>query len=251
MTSIAIRTEALTRDFKTTRAVDRLCIEVPRGTVFGFLGPNGSGKTTTIRMLLGTLEPTSGRAQVLGLDVARQSDEIRARCGALLEHCGVYERLSAEDNLELYGRICDMPANERRARIQELLETFGLWRRRRDGAGTFSRGMKQKLAVARALLPRPELVFLDEPTAGLDPLAAAELREELASIVRREGVTVFLTTHNLSEAEKLCSQVAVIRSGTLLAQGSPDELRARSPRPAAQSVTLEDAFLSLVKGGCV
>jgi ABC-2 type transport system ATP-binding protein len=237
-----IRTEGLTRQFKTTRAVDELDIEVTRGSVFGFLGPNGSGKTTTIRMLLGILRPTSGRAEVLGFDVKRESDEIRRRCGALLEHCGLYERLSAEDNLELYGRICDMPLNDRRPRIKQLLEAFGLWERRKDGAGTFSRGMKQKVAVARALLPRPEIVFLDEPTAGLDPLAAADLRDELASIVTREGVTVFLTTHNLPEAEKLCSKLAVIRNGRLLAQGTPAQLRGETP-----SQTLEDAFLKLVK----
>src|SRR5258705_10198924 len=162
MADVVIWTQGLTRQFKTTRAVDALDIEVTRGSVFGFLGPNGSGKTTTIRMLLGILEPTSGRAEVLGFDVKRESDEIRRRCGALLEHSGIYERLSAEDNLEFYGRICDMPVDDRRSRIKQLLEAFGLWERRKDGVGTFSRGMKQKIAVARALLPRPEIVFLDE-----------------------------------------------------------------------------------------
>src|SRR5262245_1412534 len=122
MADAVIRTERLSRQFKTTRAVDELDIEVTRGSVFGFLGPNGSGKTTTIRMLLGILEPTSGHAEVLGFDVKRESDEIRRRCGALLEHCGLYERLSAEDNLELYGRICEMSVNDRRLRIKQLLE---------------------------------------------------------------------------------------------------------------------------------
>ena len=226
MAESIIRTQTLTRDFKSTRAVDSLSIEVPKGIVFGFLGPNGSGKTTTIRMLLGLLEPSAGNAEVLGFDTARHPDDIRLRSGALLEHPGIYERMSAEDNLQLYARIWNMRQGERRARIKELLDSFGLWDRRKDPAGTWSHGMKKKLAVARAMLHRPALLFLDEPSAGLDPVAAAGLREELASVVRREGVTVFLTTHNLSEAEKLCSRVAVIRQGRLLAEGPPDELRA-------------------------
>ena len=227
MAASVIRTQTITRDFKSTRAVDALTIEVPRGTVFGFLGPNGSGKTTTIRMLLGLLEPTSGKAEVLGFDTVKKPDDIRLRCGALLEHPGLYERLSAEDNLQVYARIWNMREVERRARIKELLESFGLWDRRKDPAGTWSHGMKKKLAVARAMLHRPALLFLDEPSAGLDPVAAVGLRDELASVVRREGVTVFLTTHNLSEAEKLCSRVAVIRQGRLLAEGPPDQLRDR------------------------
>ena len=234
MAEIVIRTEGLTRDFPATRAVDGLSIEVPRGAVFGFLGPNGSGKTTTIRMLLGLLEPTSGKASVLGFDAASQSDQIRLRSGCLLEYSGLYERLSVEDNLELFGSIWKIPKLERRARIQELLQTFGLWERRREAAGIWSRGMKQKLAVARALLHRPPLIFLDEPTAGLDPVAASTLREDLAALTRREGVTVFLTTHNLPEAEKLCSRVAVIRQGKLLAEGSPAQLRAQKAGHRAQ-----------------
>jgi ABC-2 type transport system ATP-binding protein len=228
MKDVVVRAEALTRDFQKIRAVDALNIEVARGTVFGFLGPNGSGKTTTIRMLLGLLEPTSGKAEVLGFDVSTESEKIRLRSGALLEHPGIYERLSAEDNLELYGRIWQLPAGERRTRIKQLLESFRLWDRRKEIAGTWSRGMRQKLAVARTMLHRPVLIFLDEPTAGLDPIAANGLREELMTLVHREEVTVFLTTHNLSEAERLCSKVAVIRQGRLLAHGHPDELRARA-----------------------
>lgn len=236
MSSIAIRTESLTRDFATVRAVDGLSLEVPTGIVCGFLGPNGSGKTTTIRLLLGLLEPTSGRASVLGFDTLTQAHEIRSRSGALLEHPGLYERLSAADNLEFYGRVWRLPAGERRARGQELLTRLGLWDRRRETVATWSRGMKQKLSMARALLHRPALLFLDEPTAGLDPVAAAALREDLQSLVAREGVTVFLTTHNLSEAEKLCSRVGVIRRGKLLAVGHPDELRATAGGPRAEVV---------------
>jgi len=200
---------------------------VPPGIVFGFLGPNGAGKTTTIRLLLGLLEPTDGRAEVLGHDTRTAAGGIRERAGALLEHHGLYERLSAEDNLAFYARVWRLSAAARRARVRELLEPLGLWERRREAVGRWSRGMKQRLAVARALLHHPALLFLDEPTAGLDPVAAASLRDELAALVAREGVTVFLTTHNLAEAERLCQRVGVIKQGRLVAVGHPDELKAR------------------------
>jgi ABC-2 type transport system ATP-binding protein len=234
MTDYAIRSDNLTRVFGTVRAVDHLALEVPKGMIFGFLGPNAAGKTTTIRLLLGLLEPTEGRAEVLGFDTQTQADEIRSQAGALLEHSGLYERLSAEDNLEFYGRIWHMPADARQTRIEELLTHLGLWERRKETVGTWSRGMKQKLAIARALLHRPPLIFLDEPTAGLDPIAAAALREDLAALAAREGVTVFLTTHNLAEAETLCRLLGVIRQGKLLAIGSPDELRARQGTPRVE-----------------
>ena len=233
--SIAFRTDALTRAFTTresalaqeVRALDSLTIEVPAGIIFGFLGPNGAGKTTTIRLLLGLLEPTSGAAEVLGYDTRTHADQIRERTGALLEHGGLYERLSAYDNLDFFARIWHLRERERRARIQELLEQFGLWPRRDDSVRTWSRGMRQKLAVARAILHRPQLVFLDEPTAGLDPVAAAQLRDDLAALAQREGTSIFLTTHNLAEAERLCSYIGVVARGRLVGAGHPDELRAR------------------------
>jgi ABC-2 type transport system ATP-binding protein len=154
----------------------------------------------------------------------------------LLEFAGLYERMSAEDNLDFYGRIYHMPAPDRRARIKELLTRLDLWERRKDQVGKWSRGMKQKLAVARALFHHPPLVFLDEPTAGFDPVAAAALRDDLSGLVAREGVTVFLNTHNLAEAERLCAQVGVIRQGKLLIVGSPDELRVREGRPQAEII---------------
>lgn len=222
-----IRTQSLSRSFKTVQAVSQIDLHIPPGIVFGFLGPNGSGKTTTIRLLLGLLEPTGGSAEVFGLDSRSQAAAIREQTGALLEHTGLYERLTAEDNLELYGRIYHIPADRRKARIKELLTHIQLWERRREVVGSWSRGMKQKLAIARALIHQPRLIFLDEPTAGLDPLAAAALREDLERLVKENQVTVFLTTHNLVEAERLCQQVAVIQKGKLLATGKPDELRSR------------------------
>lgn len=226
MSEYAVKTTNLTRDFANIRAVDQLSIEVPAGTVFGFLGPNGAGKTTTIRLLLGLLEPSAGTAEVLGYDIRNKPDAVRERSGALLEHSGLYERLSAEDNLEYYARIWHLSARLRKDRIRELLTHLDLWDRRREAVASWSRGMQQKLAVARALLHRPALLFLDEPTAGLDPMASVSLREDLAALAAKEGVTVFLTTHNLAEAEKLCQLVGVIRNGKLIACSPPAELRA-------------------------
>jgi ABC-2 type transport system ATP-binding protein len=230
-TNHAISIQNLTKDFDTVRALDSLSFEVPSGTIFGFLGPNGAGKTTTIRLLLGLLEPSSGDARVLGFDTRSQADQIRARTGALLEHTGIYEQMSAENNLTFYARAFCVPEAERRARIQELLTHMGLWERRKDQAGNWSRGMKQKLALARTLLHRPRLILLDEPTAGLDVQSAVAIREDLEALVSQEDVTIFLTTHNMVDAEKLCHQVAVIRDGRLVAVGSPEKLKAQASSP--------------------
>ena len=236
MSNNAIRIENMSRDFDTTRALDGLSLEVDAGTVFGFLGPNGAGKTTTIRLLLGLLEPTSGRAEVLGYDTVTQAEEVRARTGALLENSGIYEQMSAEDNLEFYGRINEMAKSERNARIKELLTNIGLWDRRKEKAADWSRGMRQKLALARAMFHRPPLVLLDEPTAGLDVSSAVAVREDLTLLAAREGVTVFLTTHNMGEAEKICNQVGVIRAGKLVTIGHPDDLRAQAGKPQVEIV---------------
>jgi len=236
-----IVTKKLCRRFGEIRAVEDLDLEIPMGSIFGLLGPNGSGKTTTVRLLLGLLEPSSGSAQVLGYDTRSESDRIRQESGALLEHDGLYERLTAEDNLDFYGRLWRLQEPERRIRIEDLLRHIGLWDRRRERVSTWSKGMKQKLAVARALLHRPRLVFLDEPTTGLDPLAAVALREELGQLARKEGVTVFLNTHYLAEAEKLCDLVGVIRNGRLAAVGTVGEVR-------KGQASLEDAFLALMEG---
>lgn len=262
----AIFTENLTRDFKGIRAVNQLNLQVPSGQVFGFLGPNGAGKTTTIHLLLGLLAPTAGTAKVLGYDIGRAAEKIREQTGVLLEYTGLYERLTVEDNLEFYGRIWGMAASERQARSKELLSQLGLWERRKEVVGKWSKGMKQKLAVARAIFHRPALIFLDEPTSGLDPVSASQLHQDLMDLVRHEGTTIFLTTHNLAEAEQLCNLVAVIREGQIIAYGSPAELRglgttpqaeiegtnftpaliaALKARPEVAGVTLKDNLLSL------
>jgi len=234
MSGPAIRVSGLVRDFPKVRALDHLTFEVPAGMVFGFLGPNGAGKTTVIRVLLGLVDPTEGETEVFGFDPRRQGDAVRLRAGALLEHNGVYERLTAEQNLDFFARAWHMPRGDRAPRIRELLSQFGLWERRDETVGRWSRGMKQKLAVARAVLHRPPLVFLDEPTAGLDPVASASLRDDLARLAGQEGVTIFLTTHNLAEAERLCGLVGVIRRGRLLGFGTPAELRSARGAPVVR-----------------
>lgn len=231
MREFAIRTMDLSRDFGPTRALDRLSIEAVSGEIFGFLGPNGAGKTTTINLLLGLLEPSEGCAEVLGFDTRKHAARVRARAGALLEDTGLYEQMSAADNLEFYGRVWHMSAAERKARTKELLTGIGLWDRRNESVGKWSKGMQQKLALARAVFHRPELIFLDEPTAGLDVMSAVAVREDLAALASHEGVTVFLTTHNMAEAEKLAHRVAVIRGGQLVAMGAPDALRASMGGP--------------------
>jgi len=252
---LAIRAVDVRKQFGKVIALDGATFEVPRGIVFGFLGPNGAGKTTVIRTLLGLLRLDGGEASVLGFDVRTQSDSIRERTGALLEHDGLYKRLTAEQNLDFAGRIWRVPRAERRRRIEALLTRLGLWERRKAPVAEWSRGMTQKLAVARALLHRPELVFLDEPTAGLDPVAAAALRDDLEHLATEEGVTVFLTTHNLAEAERLCAQIGIINRGRVVALGTPGELRdaVAAPTVIIRGPTITPAHVQMlnVRNGVV
>jgi ABC-2 type transport system ATP-binding protein len=200
-----------------------MTFQVERGHVLGLLGPNGAGKTTTVRMLTALIGPTEGTATIDGFDVRTHPDEVRARVGILTETPGLYEKLSAEANLDFFGRLYGLDAATRAERIEHYLRLFSLWDRRRDIAGSFSRGMKQKLAIARALLHEPSVVFLDEPTAALDPEAAFVVREAIEGL-REAGRTIVLATHNLDEADRLCDQVAFVRGG-LLRIDTPARLR--------------------------
>lgn len=223
MPELAIRTQGLSRDLNGERVVDDVSLDIERGSIFGLLGPNGAGKTSTIRLLLGLLRPTRGRAEVLGLDTRSEGSEIRARSGVLFEHAGLCERLTATDVLEFAGRCWHMPRADRDARAEELLKRLDLWERRDEPVGEWSKGMKQRLAFARAIFHGPELVFLDEPTSGLDPVASHTLRRQLVGLSRK-GVTIFLSTHDIGVAERICDRVGVLNGGRLLACGPPEEL---------------------------
>ncbi len=219
-----IQMSSLTRRFGDTVAVRDLTLDVQAGEIFGFLGHNGAGKTTTVRLLNGIYSPTSGRACVLGLDAQADGPALRTQTGVLTETPSLDERLSAEDNLAYYADLFSLPAAEVRPRIRALLDEFGLAERARDRVGGFSKGMKQSLALARALIHRPKVLFLDEPTASLDPVAARHVHDLIERLVKREGCTVFLCTHNLVEAQRLCHRVAVMQHGQLKALGTPAEL---------------------------
>ena len=216
-----IRTHELTRRFEETTAVDRLNLEVPAGEVFGFLGPNGAGKTTTIRMLTCLIGPSEGEAEVAGFSIRRQAPEVRRRVGILTEAPGLYDSLTAERNLAFFAALYEV--EDAAGAIERYLRLLGLWERRHEPAGTFSKGMRQKLAIARALLHEPQVLFLDEPTSGLDPEAAHLVREFIHEL-RREGRTIFLCTHNLDEADRLCDRIGIFHQ-RLLALDTPAALR--------------------------
>jgi ABC-2 type transport system ATP-binding protein len=217
-----IHTEGLTKRFKETLAVDGLNLDVAEGQVFGFLGPNGAGKTTTVRMLTSLIEPTSGSATIAGFVLGRQDTKIRRTVGVLTETPGLYDALSAFYNLKIYAELYEV--KDILGQIEKYLKMLGLWERRYDATGTFSKGMKQKLAIARALLHEPRILFLDEPTAGLDPEGAHLVREFIAQL-KKEGRTIFLCTHNLDEADHLCDRVGVFKTH-LLVVDTPAKLRA-------------------------
>jgi ABC-2 type transport system ATP-binding protein len=224
MTTNVIEIHELSRQFGHVKALNGLSGEVHEGEVFGLLGPNGAGKTTSVRLLNGVLAPSGGWVRVLGLDPLSQGTDVRRRTGVLTETPSLYERLTARDNLAIFGKLYGVREPKLTARVNELLGLFGLQDRAEDRAGGFSKGMKQRLALARALLHEPEVLFLDEPTSGLDPEAARQVMQLIAQLSRRQGRTVFLCTHNLDEAQRLCDRVAVMHKGSLLAAGTLDEL---------------------------
>ena len=221
-----IDTQNLTRTFGNLTAVDNLTLNIEKGEVFGFLGPNGAGKTTTIRMLACLIAPTKGTATVAGYNIQKDPLKVRQSVGILTENPSLYERLTAYENMDFFAQAYGITDNaERQKRIQELLEFFHLWDRRNDRVGGFSKGMKQKLAIVRATVHRPPVMFLDEPTAGLDPESAKEIRDLMAELSQREKCTILLSTHHLEDAEKLCRRVLIMNKGKCLLIGSPDELR--------------------------
>ncbi len=260
MVNKAIEVSQLTKVYPTgkasqpLRAVDGIDFVVPEGEVFGFLGPNGAGKTTTIRMLTGLSRPTSGHARVLGFDLASDMTRIKKRIGVVPEASNLYDELSAFDNLVFAMQLYGIPRGERAARAEDLLLRFRLSEKRDMPFAKLSRGMKRALTIAAALAHRPPLVFLDEPTTGLDVMSARNLRRMIAGL-RDEGVTVFLTTHYLEEAERLCDRIALIVKGRIVALDTVDGLKAATQDTPVVEVTLADASNAIetrrIEGGDV
>ncbi len=230
--------EGLTRRFGELVAVDHLALEVGRGEVFGFLGHNGAGKTTTVRLLNGVLDADAGTARVLGFDPVGEGPALRRHTGVLTETPSLDERLTALDNLRIYADLYGVPEPEVQSRVQTLLESFELADRAEEKVASFSKGMKQRLALARALVHEPELLFLDEPTAGLDPVAAHHVHELILRL-SQERHTVCLCTHNLAEAQQLCDRVAVLEHGRVLAVGTPAELIQQYARRLSLEIEIE------------
>ena len=218
-----VHTEQLGKKFGENWAIRDLTLSIERGEVFGLLGPNGAGKTTTMRMLACLIAPTEGTASVFGHDIRRNPTGVRQRVGILTDSAGLYETLSAQENLEFFAKLYDLDPPEVHRRAEHYLKLLGLWERRRDPAGTFSSGMKQKLSMARALIHDPSVLLLDEPTAALDP-ESAKLVRDFISQLRGQGRTIVLCTHNLAEAQNLCDRVAIIKK-TLLRVGTPRQLQ--------------------------
>jgi ABC-2 type transport system ATP-binding protein len=240
--SPAIETTNLTRDFGAFRAVDQLSLRVERGRFYGFLGPNGAGKSTTIKMLTGLLAPTSGVMRILGEDMSDPSRalEVKRRIGVVPENLALFDNLTAREHLTFVGRMYQLPLETIRTRADELLAMMNLDTETTKLTLEFSHGMKKKLALASALIPNPDLLFLDEPFEGVDAVASRVLRDTLKQVVGR-GATVFLTSHVLEIVERLCTDVGIIARGRLVHQGSMADLR--------QTGTLEDTFISVAGSG--
>jgi ABC-2 type transport system ATP-binding protein len=248
MNGAAIVTEKLTRRFGNLTAVDAIDLTVAAGQFFGFLGPNGAGKSTTIKMLTGLLAPTSGRMNLLGLDFVSHSVEVKRQIGVVPEGMGLFERLSGSEYLNFVGRMYGLDRATTQQRSAELLEFMQLADRPKSVIADYSHGMQKKLALAAAVIHGPRILFLDEPFEGVDALAAGALKALLGRMTER-GVTIFLTSHVLEIVERLCSHVAIIHKGRLVAQGSLDELRAGIAGEEGSKTTLEQVFLSIVGQG--
>jgi ABC-2 type transport system ATP-binding protein len=219
-----IDTENLTRKFGNLTAVDNLTLHVDEGEVFGFLGPNGAGKTTTVRMLCCLISKTSGAAKIADYEVGNEADALKIRkiIGLVPDNVGLYDDLTAYENLDFYGKLYKCTESQRKENIKRFLDMLGLWEKRDVLAGTFSKGMKQKLAIARALVHDPEILFMDEPTANLDPESAKTVRDFILQL-KNEKKTIFLNTHNLDEAQRICDRIAILNT-QLKAIGTPEEL---------------------------
>ena len=235
-----IRVQDLVKTFGEFRAVDGITFAVKPGEIFAFLGPNGAGKTTTIKMLTTLLRPTSGSLTLDGLDPAKQQNEARKRFGIVFQDPSLDGELTAYENMDIHGVLYGVPSRLRAERTEKLLKLFELWERRDGFVKTFSGGMKRRLEIARGFLHTPKILFLDEPTLGLDPQSRNQLWSHVKHVNETEGVTVFLTTHYMDEAERVAQRIAIIDHGKIVAQGTPDELKEQT-----KTDSLEGAFLAL------
>jgi ABC-2 type transport system ATP-binding protein len=235
-----IRAENVTRKFGDFTAVDGVSFEVAAGEIFAFLGPNGAGKTTTIRMLTTLLAVTSGKLEIDGLDLTRHKNEVRRRFGIVFQDPSLDQELTAWENMDLHGALYGVPRKLRRERSETLLTTFELWDRKDSPVNEFSGGMRRRLEIARGLLHTPKLLFLDEPTLGLDPQSRSQLWAHVKNLNQKDGVTIFLTTHYMDEADRAASRIAIIDHGRIVALGTSRELKEKTG-----TETLQDAFLAL------
>jgi ABC-2 type transport system ATP-binding protein len=245
MPEVAIQTQSLTRRFGNLTAVDGIDLQVTAGQFFGFLGPNGAGKSTTIKILTGLLAPTSGSIQLLGMDFAANPVEVKRQIGVVPEGMGLFDRLTGSEYLKFVGRMYGLDRATTQRRSEELLDFMQLADRHKTLIADYSHGMQKKLALAAAVIHGPRILFLDEPFEGVDALAAGALKALLARMADR-GTTIFLTSHVLEIVERLCSHVAIIHKGRLVAHGSLEELRAGISGEAGSKTTLEQIFLSIV-----
>ena len=235
-----IRVRNLVKNYGDFAAIRDISFDVAQGEIFAFLGPNGAGKTTTIKILTTLLKPTSGEVELDGLNPAVQHNEVRRRFGIVFQEPSLDEDLSAYENMDLHGRLYGVPAKIRAERIEKLLNLFELWERRKDHTKVFSGGMRRRLEIARGLLHTPKILFLDEPTLGLDPQTRNQLWTHVMKLNQEEHLTVFLTTHHMEEVERVAERIGIIDHGKIVAQGSAAELKAQTGAD-----TLEQAFLKL------
>jgi len=235
-----IKVENLTKKFGDFMAVDNVSFSVNKGEIFAFLGPNGAGKTTTIRMLTTLLKPTSGRVLINGSDPVREQNDVRRSFGIVFQDPSLDDELTAQENMEFHGVLYGVPKDIRRKRIEELLKFVELWDRKSDLVKNFSGGMKRRLEVARGLVHHPKILFLDEPTLGLDPQTRSHIWNYIKNLNKEERMTVFFTTHYMEEADKVAQKIAIIDYGKIIVQGTPEELKQQT-----KTNSLEEAFLVL------